>query len=50
MSGNTFIKFDPPVVAIPNYWKTLWDIKEREKMALKDREAFEEKLIRIMHV
>ena len=50
VNGNTFIKFDPAIVAVPNDWQALWDIKEREKLSLKDREAFERELLRIMHV
>lgn len=50
MVGNTFLKFEPPIVAVPNDWKSLWDLEEREKMSLRDREVFEEELIRIMHI
>ena len=50
VNGNTFIKFDPQIVAVPNDWQKLWDIKAREKLSLKDRKAFERELLRIMHV
>ena len=49
-TGNVFIAYEPPIVATPNDWNKLWDIAEREKLSLKDRENFEKELIKIMHV
>lgn len=37
-------------MAIPNDWRKLWDLREREKMAPKDLVEFEKELIKIMHV
>ena len=48
--GDILIKFDPPIVSIPNDWDRLWDIEEREKLSLKDRKIFEEELKKIMHI
>ena len=35
---------------MPNDWKYMWDLSEREKMSLKDREVFEEELLKIFDV
>ena len=35
---------------VPNDWERLWDLSEREKLSLKDREDFEDELEKIMHV
>ena len=48
--GQAFIKFEPPIVMVPNDWKRLFDSKEREKMSLQDQESFDKELIKIMHV
>ena len=48
--GQIFIEFSPQAVLIPNDWERLWDLSEREKLSLKDREDFEEELKKIMHV
>jgi len=40
--GTVFLEFEPKIVAIPNDWDKLWDVGLREKMSLKDREAYEE--------
>ena len=49
-NGEVSLKFQPPIVAVPNDWKRLFDLKEREKMAPVDRKVFEEELLSIMHV
>ena len=49
-AGEVFIDFSPAIVIVPNDWRRLWNIEEREKMSLKDREAYEEELLKIMHV
>ena len=48
--GTVFVDFTPNVASIPNDWERLWSLEEREKMSLKDREAFEKELEKIMHV
>ena len=45
-----FIDFSPQVAIVPNDWQRLWDLSEREKLTLKDREVYEEKLLKIFHV
>ena len=39
--GEIFIDFRPAIVAVPMDWDKLWEMKEREKMAPADREAYE---------
>ena len=48
--GSVFIDFSPKAVLVPNDWKRMWDLAEREKLSLKDREAYEKELTKIMHV
>lgn len=48
--GEVFIDFKPGIAVVPTDWDRLWDLEEREKLSPADREAFEEQLIKIMHV
>ena len=41
-NGEVFIVFTPAIAAIPNNWKKLWDLGEREQMSMRDRYVFEE--------
>lgn len=49
-SGNAFIKFDPPIVAVPNGWETLFDEERIAMMDAAEREKFEEERLKIIHV
>lgn len=42
--------FSPNIVSVPNDWERLWSLEERQKMSIKDREAFEKELEKIMNV
>ena len=48
--GEINIDFSPEYVAVPYDWRKLWDLSEREKLSLKDREVFEEELLKILDV
>lgn len=48
--GRVYIDYSPKIATIPNDWEQLWSLEEREKMAPRDREAFEEELLKIMSV
>ena len=48
--GEVTIKFDPPIVMVPNDWNRLWSQEEKDKLSLQDREIYEEELQKIMHV
>lgn len=37
-SGEVFINFSPSIAMVPNDWDRLWDLDEREKLSLADRE------------
>lgn len=45
-----FLDYSPSIVLVPNDWDRLWSLEEREKLSLRDRETFEEELLKIMHV
>ena len=49
-NGKTYVKFQPPVVAVPNDWDVLLDKKEQAKMSPAEREKFEEELLKIIHI
>ena len=44
------IRFNPPIVLIPNDWEKLWNLEEREKMSIEDQASFDKELLKIMHV
>ena len=48
--GEVTIKFEPPVVMVPNDWNRLWSQEEKDKLSLRDREIYEEELQKIMHL
>ena len=48
--GTAFIKFVPPIAIVPNDWKKLWDRTEREKMSFNDQIAYDQELLKIMHI
>lgn len=48
--GNVLIRFNPPIVLIPNDWEKLWNLEEREKMSIEDQASFDKELLKIMHV
>ena len=48
--GEVTIKFEPPVVMVPNDWNRLWSQEEKDKLSLRDREIYEEELKKLMHV
>lgn len=49
-SGQVFISFSPAIAIVPTDWLKLWDQEEREQLSLKDLEAYEKELLKIMHI
>ena len=48
--GEVFIDFSPQTVSVPEDWKNLWDLNEREKMSPEARKIFEETLLDLLSV
>ena len=48
--GDILIGFNPPIVAVPNDWNLIWDIENRNKVSEKDKEIYEEELLKILSV
>lgn len=48
--GQVQINFWPQIVAIPNDWEKMWSLEERDKLSAQDRIAYEEELLKIMHI
>ena len=48
--GDIMIGFNPPIVAVPNDWNSLWSVENLAKLTLEDREVFEKELKNIMNV
>ena len=48
--GEVFIDFSPQTVSVPEDWKNLWDLNERENMSPEARQIFEENLLDLLSV